>query len=218
MRNIRRKVKHGRLSALSALLACAFLLLTSCSRTQPVRYYQLAAQEVNPTILPGSKVTQTDQIVLGIGPVQIPDYLDRPQLVTRLTPNQLHLADSHRWAEPLSKNIPRVLGENLSVLLGTDRILLHPWPSSSLTDYQLLVEVIRFENERNESARLIVRWSIKDADDTILLPEKRSSHRIVTVAQNQEELVVALNKALGSFCREVAQALTPLLTKPSTKS
>lgn len=194
------------------LLACA-LLLAGCVRTAvPVSYYQLSAQEAART---APATTEAGKMVLGIGPVRLPEYLDRPQIVTRLTPNRLQLADSHRWAEPLSENIPRVLGENLSALLGTDRILLYPWPSSRTTDYQLLVEVLHFENESDGAARLVALWSVKGKDSGIVLPERRSSHLVPARSQNPEGQVGALNEALGSFCREIAQELRPLLGKAS---
>lgn len=189
------------------LLGCA-LLLAGCARTAPVSYYQLSALEVT---RPSPATAEAGKMVLGIGPVRLAEYLDRPQMVTRMTANRLQLAASHRWAEPLSENIPRVLGENLSALLGTDSILLHPWPASRTTDYQLLVEVLHFENESDGAARLVVRWSVKGKDGEIVLPERRSSHLVPATSQDQEGLVGALNGALGSFCREIAQALTPVL-------
>ena len=187
------------------------LLLAGCARTAPVSYYQLSALEA---VRSGPVSVEAGRRGIGIGPVRLPEYLDRPQLVTRLTPNRLQLADSHRWAEPLGENIPRVLGENLSALLGTDRILLHPWPSSRTADYQLLVEVLHFENESDGAARLVVRWSVKGKDGAIVLPERRSSYAVLAAGQDREGQVTALNEALGSFCREIAQALTPLLAKP----
>ncbi len=191
-------------------LVGSFLLLAGCARTAPVSYYQLSALETARTAMAGS---EAEKMVLGIGPVRLAEYLDRPQIVTRVTPNRLQLADSHRWAEPLSENIHRVMGENLSALLGADRILLYPWPSSRTTDYQLLVEVLHFENESDGAARLVALWSVKGQGGGIVLPERRSSFRIPATSQDKEGLVVALNEALGSFCREIAQELRPLLGK-----
>ncbi len=188
------------------------LLLTGCARTASVSYYQLSALEAVRNV---PATTEAGKMVIGIGPVRLPEYLDRPQIVTRLTPNRLQLADSHRWAEPLSENIPRVMGENLSALLGTDRIVLHLWPTSRATDYQLLVEVLYFENESDGAARLVVRWSVKGKDGGIVLPERRSSHQAPAASRDQEGQVTALNVALGSLCREIAQALTPMLKTPS---
>ncbi|MDH5298187.1 MAG: PqiC family protein, partial [Desulfobulbaceae bacterium] len=119
--------KHcQRLAGWLAPLLLSVLLLAGCvPRTDPVSYYQLSALEAERS---GTATADSDKLVIGIGPVGLPEYLDRPQIVTRLTPNRLHLAHNHRWAEPLGQNIARVLGENLSPLLGTDRILLPPWP------------------------------------------------------------------------------------------
>jgi hypothetical protein len=195
----------------SAYLVFA-LLLAGCARTAQVSYYQLSPLEGAGS---ASFSAEAGNMVLGIGPMRLPEYLDRPQLVTRLSPNRLQLADGHRWAEPLSENILRVLGENLSALLGTDRILMHPWPASRSTDYQLLVEVLRFENESDGGARLVALWSVKGRDGGIVLPEKRSSHLVSAASLDQEGLVSALNEALGNFSREIGQELTTLLGKSS---
>lgn len=195
--------------SLLVVSACA-LMLAGCARTAPVSYYQLSALEVARN---ASATDEAGTMVLGIGPVRLPEYLARPQLLTRLTPNRLQLAESHRWAEPLSENIPRVVGENLAALLRTDRILLHPWPASRTADYQLLVEVLHFENEGDGAARLVALWSVKGKEGGLVLPEKRSSYLVSAKTQDQEGLVGALNEALGSFCREVALELRPLLGK-----
>jgi uncharacterized protein len=195
----------------SALLFCT-LLLAGCARTAPVSYYQLSPLKGVGSV-PFS--AEAGNVVLGIGPVRLPQYLDRPQLVTRLSPNRLQLTDGHRWAEPLSDNIPRVLGENLSALLGTDRILIHPWPASRTVDYQLQAEVLHFENESDGGARLVVLWLVKGKDGGIVLPEKRSSHLVSAASLDQEGQVSALNEALANFSREIGQELTTLLGKPS---
>lgn len=195
--------------SLLVVSACA-LMLAGCARTAPVNYYQLSALEVARN---ASASAEAGTMVLGIGPVRLPEYLARPQLLTRLTPNRLQLAEGHRWAEPLSENVPRVVGENLAALLRIDRILLHPWPASRTADYQLLVEVLHFENEGDGAARLVALWSVKGKDGGLVLPEKRSSYLVSAKTQDQDGRVGALNEALGSFCREIALELRPLLGK-----
>jgi len=207
MKDIFGKLKGGWL----ALLSCT-LLLSGCARTAPVSYYQLSAQEAART---APAPAEAGKMLLGIGPVRLPEYLDRPQIVTRMTPNRLQLADSHRWAEPLGENIPRVLAENLSALLGTDHILRYPWPASRGMDYQILIEVIHFENEGDGAARLVALWSVKGKDGGSVLSERRSSHLVPAISRDRDGQVAALNEALGSFCREIAQELTPVLGTPS---
>lgn len=203
MKNLPGKLRQG---GVLALLACA-LLLAGCARTQQISYYQLSPLE---TARKEAAIDGAGGISLGIGPVRLPEYLNRPQIVSRLSANRLHLADTYRWAEPLGENIARVLGENLSAQLGVERILLYPWPVSQAADYQLLVEVLHFENESDGAARLVARWSIKGRDGRIVLSERRSSHLAPAGSRDQEGLVAALNGALGSFCREIAQALAEL--------
>jgi uncharacterized lipoprotein YmbA len=45
---------------------------------------------------------KTDEIfmTIGVGPVHLPEYLDRPEIVTRINPNELKLAEFDIWAEP----------------------------------------------------------------------------------------------------------------------
>ncbi|OGQ85544.1 MAG: hypothetical protein A2512_00805 [Deltaproteobacteria bacterium RIFOXYD12_FULL_56_24] len=206
MKNFPGKLRQG---GVAVFLACA-LMLAGCARTHQISYYQLSPLE---TVRNGAATGGAGEMVLGIGPVRLPEYLDRTQFVIRLTANRLQVEDSHRWVEPLGENIARVLGENLSALLGVERILLYPWPVSQSSDYQLLVEVLHFENDSDGAARLVARWSVKGKDGGIVLPERRSSHLAPAVSRDQEGLVAALSEALKSFCREIAQALAPELGK-----
>jgi uncharacterized lipoprotein YmbA len=79
-----------------------------------------------------------------VGPITLPKYLDRPQIVTRSGRNPLTLAEFDRWAKPLQDNVSRVLAENLARHIPTDHILLHPWPRSAPVDYQVAVEHLRW--------------------------------------------------------------------------
>ncbi|MCK7492219.1 MAG: PqiC family protein [Comamonadaceae bacterium] len=65
----------------------------------------------------------------------LPDYLDRLQVVTRTPSGELAVSDTQRWAEPLQEGLIRVLDENLSALLGTERIVRFPWPRSLAPEY-----------------------------------------------------------------------------------
>ena len=48
---------------------------------------------------------------IGVGPVTVPDYLDRPQIATRSSSSSLQFSEFDRWAEPLEKNLMRVLAD-----------------------------------------------------------------------------------------------------------
>ena len=87
---------------------------------------------------------------IGVGPVRFPEYLGRPQIVIRTGQNKLQVSEFHRWAEPLDESFLRTLGENLSVLLSTNQVFSHPWLGSTQLDYQVAVDVMRFDGNLGE--------------------------------------------------------------------
>ena len=93
---------------------------------------------------PPASAGQRD-LTLGVGPVTVPPYLDRPQIVTRTSRAKLALADFEQWAGPLADTIARVLSEDLALLIPTERVVLYPWPRTIDPDYQVTVEVLQFD-------------------------------------------------------------------------
>src|SRR5206468_11751389 len=114
----------------------------------------------------------TNAVVLGICPIKLPGYLDRQQFVTRISQNRFAVAENDRWAEPLEENFSRVLSQNLSILLQTERIVAYPWQRSQQPTYQVQVEVLRFEPNAEQVVELWARWIIlDDARKTVGLKE-----------------------------------------------
>lgn len=191
--------RHG--SRLVLLLAYV-LLMTGCARTSPVAYYQLSAVDSG---LPAADASVIGEATIGLGPVLLPEFLDRPHIVIREGANRLQLAEGHRWAEPLAGNIARVLRENLAARLVTERIVHYPWNKGATVDYQFIVELIRFEGEGYKEAHLATVWSIRDRNGKILLPQRRSDYHVTSTQPDCEGLVQALSQSLALLCREIAE-------------
>lgn len=144
---------------------------------------------------------------IGLGPFRFPAYLDRPQLVTRVGGNQLHISESQRWAEPLREGFPRVLAENLMQLLATDRVLLFPWYSSEKPDYQIEIDVVRFEGDATSQAVLEARWTLRDATGTALRRRESFLQQSVGPGSGGEALAAALSSTVAELSRQLAAAL-----------
>ncbi len=82
--------------------------------------------------------------------------------MTRLGPNQLKLSEVNRWAEPLDSNFEQVLGQDLSRQLGTQRIVKFLWYASTQVEYQVEVQVNRFDTGSDGPSQLNAGWIIKD--------------------------------------------------------
>jgi uncharacterized protein len=155
----------------------------------------------------------TDALTLGIGPVKIPGYLDRQQLVTRVSQNRFAVAENDRWAEPLDENFSRVLSQNLSILLQTDRIVAYPWERSQQPAYQVQVEVLRFEPNAEQLVELSARWIIVDgAKKTISSRESYLTHPARD--KSTEASVAAMSDVVGGLSKEIAADIRALISGP----
>src|SRR5205823_14195129 len=89
-------------------------------------------------------------------------YLKRREIVSREGGGQLSLSDNKRWAEPLDADFQRVLSQDLGLQLHTQRIVLFPWYGRPGIDYQVEVQVHRFDTDADNRSHLDARWIIKD--------------------------------------------------------
>ena len=187
----------------------AMLMFTlGCGRTRPAKFYTLSPLDAAGV---ESRSEDTKQgVALGIGPVSFPDYLDRPQIATRNGRNALTFAEFHRWAGSLNKNFSRILAENLSILLATDRIALFPWKRATPIDYRVTINVMRFEGESGGDVTLKVRWSILGSGSETDLLIKMSTFTESAEGSTYEAMVAAQSRALASLSREIAEAIATI--------
>ena len=187
------------------IFTIAGFLLGGCAKSKPARFYTLSSgvrlREGEPAISRGNDLS------LAIGPVALPEHLDRPQMVTRIGENRFILAEFDRWAEPLVRSFPRVLAENLSTLLSTDRVVVIPRKTSKPIDYKITIDVIRFDGVLGKDASLIARWAILGADGNEIVPMKKSSFVVKTRREDYEGLVAAMSEAVGELSREIASVI-----------
>jgi len=176
------------------------LLLAGCGVTQPARYYILTPVE-------GSGTKATPGPALGIGPIDFPAYLDRPEIARRSGNNQLHFADSDRWAEPLKTTFSRTLAENLSVMLPTDRINFFPWARATRIDYQISVDVMRFDADASGAVTLTANWEISRPDDATAASRYRQSYTEAPGSMAYPAIVAAQSRTVERLARDIVKAI-----------
>jgi uncharacterized lipoprotein YmbA len=152
----------------------------------------------------------THSKTIGIGPLDLPAYLDRPQIVTRVNPNELKLAELNNWAEPLKDNVTRVIAENISRLLCTKDVVIFPWNKSSHIDYQIDIKIIWMDGKLGEKAILATQWAIIDtAGKSVLLTQK--SHYTESVTETTySAFVAAHSRLIAAFSHDIVNALNSL--------
>ncbi len=195
------------------MLGIAVPVITGCiglgQGTQtPTRFYVLHSLQSSGDDIPA--IAELPHISIGVGPIRLPQYLDRSQIVSRSSQNRLELAQFEQWAEPIRINFSRVLAENLSILLATKHVSIFPWLKSNSIDYQIILEVTRFDGVRGENALLRARWSIFGKDGKQMILNNYSNYREPIKSDGTEALVASQSLAVEHLSREIAQALLAL--------
>ena len=199
----------------SIAAACGFAItLAGCTvlapQPDPTRFFVLTSMRKNKANDDAPAAAHANSTLsIGVGPVKLPQYLRRPEVVTRTSPSEVSLSNTDRWAEPLESAFTRVLSENLSQLLGTQQVMTFPWYNSNQLNYQVQVNVSRFETDPKGKPELDAQWSIRDGSGTKILAARESA--IVEPANPADPSPsTGLSHALSSLSREIAAQIVQL--------
>ena len=171
-----------------------FLLLvtlTACSSPPRERFYTLD--------VPETPVAADGAPSITVGPVSIPELVDRPQFVVRVGSNQVAITEQARWAEPLRGAIARVVAANLAAALGA-RVV---GQRNGDADYRVTLDVQRFES--GDEALIDAAWTVVPRNG-----ERRSGRSVAREKPQRKEydaLVAAHSAALAAISREIAEAI-----------
>ncbi len=181
------------------VMAASFFLAACLGpRADPSAYFLLAPVPP-PTVGPPLAVT------IGIGPITIPGYLDRLQMVTRLGDNELAVSEVDRWGEPLAGSIAGTLKANLSALIAGSSYVAYPWYASEAPDVAVAVDVGRFEADAAGTVVLDATWRLTRGSMHI----DGGGARIEEPpdAPGQAAAVAAQSRALARLSSDIAAAV-----------
>lgn len=145
-------------------------------------------------------------VSVGLGPVTLPGYVRRPEILTRASAAELRPSETERWGEPLDEALPRTLGRDLSVELGTLDVRLFPWFRDSQPDVQVAVDIERFEREGDDGV-VAARYEVRDLRAGGGRVAREAEHRAPAASGDAGATVDALSTALGALARELAAAV-----------
>ena len=204
-------MRIGFLKTLILVVTFTTLLLTGCGGSSPrVEFYTL-----NPlTDMRGAQANTppTDQkLSIGVGPVEIPQILDRPQIVTRSGPNKLNIDEFNRWAGRLNENFTRVLAENISLLLGTDQVAAYPWQADFKPRYRIALKINYFEGQWGKDVLLEAIWSVTGQQSRPAHSMRKSViNEPLSAEPDYEALVAAHSQAIAQLSREIVKEIQNL--------
>ena len=199
-------------TSMLTLLGCSLLMLAGCvdlgsGTTETTRLFVLAPMTTDDAPVAG----RLDRdFSLGVGPLALPSYLKRQQIVTRIAENEVVTASFANWAEPLDRSFQRVLTENLSLLLGTQAVYPHPWRRTISPTYRLRLQVTRFDANPTGDAVLAARWEVLDGRGQPLTDKTKSVYRQAVAREDMAGVVTAMSLTLADFSRDLATTIASL--------
>ncbi|OED36788.1 hypothetical protein AB833_25590 [Chromatiales bacterium (ex Bugula neritina AB1)] len=190
------------------LITGLFLALTvsGCINTPLPDYYVLTPERAEIPLQPGSSVYQEKlaNLAVGIGPITIPETLNRPNIVTPLDSNQLEVAEYHRWSEPLRENLSRVVITNIAGRLGINKLYAYPWLGSQI-DLQVRIDVLQMIGSIETDVFLQVRWQLLSGDKKPKLIDTRiTEYRQPVRESSYSSMVAAYSQVVAEFSDDVA--------------
>jgi uncharacterized lipoprotein YmbA len=188
------------------VLIAAAMITPGCGRSRQARFFVLEPStprgefDLAPT-------AASEGITVGIAPLKVPAYLDRPQIVTRASDVEVGVAEYYRWAEPLDSSLPRMLARDLEQAPAIRSVVLLPTHTPAKPDRVVLVELFRFDGTPGATVRLSAQYTILDQERNLLTGPIRSEVSASVADASFESLVRAMREAASRFGDELAGAV-----------
>lgn len=183
----------------AAVPIVAAVLLQACSLggpSKPASFYTLTPQAGTPVAAPARAIA--------VGPIDLPEIYDRPQIVTRLDDNRLELAEYDRWAGSLVEDMQRVLIQDLVGRLDSDTVFAAPWEREDAPQLQASVRVFRFDGVPGGQVHLVGTWQLLDAAQGCRLAIRRFDIAVDTGGDGYARYVDALSQGLAQLSQSIA--------------
>lgn len=173
------------------------LWLNACSA--PQQYFRLAAD--GPAILPARG------LVVLIGPVSLPTYVDRAELVFQSSDNQFQVPANVHWTGTLQENFTRVLATDLGRRLNSGNVLTYPAPPTLQPRYQVAVDVRQFHAVSGGEAVLDVSWRVQTPGSGQIMVRRNGSFRERIAGDGYGPVVAAESRLLAQLANAIAKSL-----------
>jgi uncharacterized lipoprotein YmbA len=180
------------------------LLLAGCvGSTPPARFFTLTP-EIDESER-GSFYIGIDTV--GVGPIELPRYLIRPQMVSRAEGNRLVVDEFARWGDTLDLQLGRTVTQNLSLLCEDTLILPFPWRTDFEPDLRIIADVTRFEAIDTGVVHFDLRWAVTNVTTREAVSIHDSNYRSGVDPSDPASIAMAMSEAVAQFSREAAAAL-----------
>ena len=182
------------------------LLFSGCGSSPTAKLYILNAIDRNNIVLP-ALTTDNHTVAVKVGPISISDTLDQPQIITRTGQNSLVADEFNRWSGDFQSDIQRIIGENISILLPTNQVMLSQEINLVPYDFQVIVNIRKFDGTLGGAITLNADWTVagKGKDKTVIA--KKLVLQESTNGADYQDYVAAQSRLLENLSREISDEI-----------
>jgi len=175
------------------LLVTIALLVNGCiGTTAETRYYALNSSAISENTNEG--------LIISVGPFEIPEYLNRHNVILRGKGTNLKVLKFDYWAEPLAYAVTRRIAVTLSGDINDGFVVQFPASTDVSPDYRVRGRITHFEADENGEVRLSVRWAILNRDKSFAV-SPRGANFSTSVEPSDD--VTAITTAMGDLLDEL---------------
>ncbi|CAB3637773.1 hypothetical protein LMG22037_00005 [Paraburkholderia phenoliruptrix] len=175
------------------------VIAVGCATSPTTRFYTLSPVRV------GEPTSAVNPIAIAIGPVTVPDLVDRPQIVSTIDVNRVSIDEFARWADPLKSQVARALAEDLTQLIPGSVVSVYPQRASG-SSHGVSVDVQSFDSPKDGGAvTSAVVWSVRPSKGNAI--DGRSVVRENVRGAGYNALVSAHSRALAYVASDIAAAI-----------
>jgi len=203
--NVRGRCFFGIVIAVGLVLTAGGCV--SLSKSPIPRFYALHTAHVEHA---APVVSSAFSEIVGVGPVKIPEYMQRPQIVTQDSGGMMQFAEFDRWGESPDAGIARLIGDELSRRLPAATCVLYPWNSALAVKYRVTLDVVGLACDLTGTMHLVTQWSIVDQHELTTLVMKRRELDEPLGSPDYQGYVSALSAASTTLGSEIAAAFETL--------
>ena len=179
------------------LLPGVALLLAACGSSD--KYYRLSSDGPAPVRAAGLSV--------GIGPVALPGYVDRAELVFQNGANEFQVPTTARWTGTLQENVLRALHDDVGRRLDSGNVLTYPFPPNVPMRYQVAVDVRQFHAISGGNAILECSWRVLDPDGGRVISRHNGSYQEAVSGDGYDPVVAAESQLLSQLADGIVRSL-----------
>ena len=189
--------------ARAVVLLVGACVVACASRGLRIQQYILTSTVVEAAApVPGASLDP----MIGIGPIDVPVYLQRPEIVSRGADARLQVRAGERWGESLQSGIGRVLANDLARLVPSAQVFREPFPTASQPAFTVAVQVQRFEPVVDGAVELDTHWMLTEGAQR---PQAAPALRLESIREpvadaTTEARVAAMSRAIAQLAARIA--------------